>query len=73
MKIDATGRVISFAEKPKGADLKAMVSSRSTPLSTLLSDLVIPIQGGGCQDFGALPVIDVVLGHLWAGSQGFLS
>jgi ADP-glucose pyrophosphorylase len=26
MKIDDTGRVISFSEKPKGADLKAMVS-----------------------------------------------
>ena len=26
MKIDDTGRVISFSENPKGADLKAMVS-----------------------------------------------
>ena len=26
MKIDGTGRVISFSEKPRGADLKAMVS-----------------------------------------------
>ena len=26
MKIDDTGRVISFSEKPKGADLKVMVS-----------------------------------------------
>jgi ADP-glucose pyrophosphorylase len=26
MKIDDTGRVISFSEKTKGADLKAMVS-----------------------------------------------
>lgn len=25
MKIDDTGRVVQFAEKPKGADLKAMV------------------------------------------------
>jgi ADP-glucose pyrophosphorylase len=25
MKIDDTGRVISFSEKPKGDDLKAMV------------------------------------------------
>ena len=69
MKIDATGRVISFAEKPKGADLKAMVSTGRTRLS----DSVIPIQGGGCQDDGALPVGDVVLGRLWAASQGFLS
>lgn len=26
MKIDKTGRVIQFCEKPKGADLEAMVS-----------------------------------------------
>jgi ADP-glucose pyrophosphorylase len=26
MKIDDTGRVVSFSEKPKGDDLKAMVS-----------------------------------------------
>lgn len=26
MKIDKTGRIIHFAEKPKGADLEAMVS-----------------------------------------------
>lgn len=28
MKIDNKGRVLSFSEKPKGADLKAMVSFR---------------------------------------------
>jgi glucose-1-phosphate adenylyltransferase len=27
MKIDSTGRIIQFAEKPKGTDLKAMVVS----------------------------------------------
>jgi len=26
MKIDDTGRIVSFSEKPKGDDLKAMVS-----------------------------------------------
>jgi len=30
MKIDDSGRVVSFAEKPKGADLKAMVSTDAT-------------------------------------------
>ena len=27
MNIDSTGRIIQFAEKPKGTDLKAMVAS----------------------------------------------
>lgn len=29
MKIDSSGRVIQFAEKPKGDDLKAMVQEAS--------------------------------------------
>lgn len=32
MKIDGEGRVMSFSEKPKGDDLKKMVSSRDVYL-----------------------------------------
>lgn len=37
MKIDGTGRIIQFAEKPKGSDLKAMVINCISSLSLLTS------------------------------------
>jgi glucose-1-phosphate adenylyltransferase len=37
MKIDDTGRIIQFAEKPKGPDLKAMVGKFT---SLLLFELI---------------------------------
>lgn len=35
MKIDDTGRVLSFSEKPKGDDLKAMVILENLTVSEL--------------------------------------
>lgn len=35
MKIDDTGRVLSFSEKPKGDDLKAMVILENLTVSQL--------------------------------------
>lgn len=39
MKIDETGRIIQFAEKPKGKDLNAMVHAFTTP--SLLNPITI--------------------------------
>ena len=36
MKIDDTGRIVSFSEKPKGDDLKAMVSWIFFPKPTVM-------------------------------------
>lgn len=37
MKIDGKGRVMSFSEKPKGKELKAMVSALNTINSNTIS------------------------------------
>lgn len=39
MKIDNSGRVLSFSEKPKGKDLKAMVKTQKHNMTELLTGL----------------------------------
>jgi len=41
MKIDNTGRIVQFAEKPKGPDLKAMVVSPIIILFFMSSNILI--------------------------------
>ena len=43
MKIDNNGRIVQFAEKPKGPDLKAMVASPIIILFFMSSGILILI------------------------------